>query len=149
MVDSSILERYSLFGGLDRDQINRVVALMEQEFHKASSVIITEGKQNDKIRFILDGKVAVVKGGIILAEFNEGALFGEMEVLDIMPAEASVRAVIDTSTLSLSGAALREIYNTDIKAYALMLMNLARDISRRLRRMDNMVTQESPFMEWN
>ena len=122
---------------------------MEQDFYGASSVIITEGTHNDRICFILEGRVAVVKGGVILAEFDEGAFFGEMEVLDIMPAEASIKAITDTRVMSLSGAALREIYNSDIKTFALILMNLARDISRRLRRMNSLAMQESPFMEWN
>ena len=149
MIDSSILVRYSFFGGLDQEQIDLILPLMEQEVYEAGTDIIIEGQPNDKIRFILEGRVAVKKGGVILTELEEGTVFGEMEVLDVMPAEASVRALVSTSVMALSNSALREVYKTDIKTYSLLLMNIARDISRRLRRMDGLVAKESPPMEWN
>jgi len=149
MIDSSVLQQYSFFGGLEREQIGAILPLMEQEIYEGGTDIIIEGKPNDKIRFILDGRVAVVKGGVTLMELDKGTIFGEMEVLDIMPAEATVRTLTSVSVMVLSNRALREIYKTDIKTYSLLLMNIARDISRRLRRMDNMAAKESPPMEWN
>jgi len=137
MIDSSVLEQYSFFGGLEREQIGIILPLMEQEVYESGTDIIIEGKPNDKIRFILDGRVAVVKSGVVLMELDKGTIFGEMEVLDIMPAEATVRSLTPTSVMVLSNKALREIYKTDIKTYALLIMNIARDISRRLRRMDD------------
>jgi hypothetical protein len=51
--------------------------------------------------------------------------------------------------MTLSIDALGEIFETDLKTYSFILMNLARDISRRLRRMDSLAAKESPHMEWN
>jgi len=142
MIDSSVLERYSFFGGLEREQIGIILPLMEQEVYETGTDIIIEGKPNDKIRFILEGRVAVIKGGVTLVELDKGTIFGEMEVLDIMPAEATVRSLLPTSVMALSNKALREIYKADIKTYSLLLMNIARDISRRLRRMDDMAARD-------
>jgi CRP-like cAMP-binding protein len=149
MIDSSVLGNYSLFDGLEEDQIQSILPLMEQEDYVAGTDIIVEGTHVGKIRFILEGRVAVVKNGVILMELDEGAVFGEMEVVDIMPAEATVKALAKTSVMTLSIDALGEIYETDLKTYAFILMNLARDISRRLRRMDLLASKESPHMEWN
>ena len=149
MIDSSVFARYSFFGGLEWHQIEMILPLMEQEVYEAGTDIIIEGKPNDKIRFILEGRVAVLKGEVVLTELEEGTVFGEMEVLDIMPAEATVRSLTATSVMVLSNKALREIYKTDIKTYSLLLMNIARDISRRLRHMDDRAVKESPPMEWN
>ncbi|MDR2246445.1 MAG: cyclic nucleotide-binding domain-containing protein, partial [Treponema sp.] len=109
--------------------------------------IIVEGEPNDKIRFILDGRVAVMKNNVTLIEFKTGDAFGEMEVLDVMPSAATNVALEPTRVMSISNRALRSIYKTDIKAFSLMLMNLARDLSRRLRKMNDLVTNNGPPAE--
>ncbi|MDL2229011.1 cyclic nucleotide-binding domain-containing protein [Treponema sp. OttesenSCG-928-L16] len=136
MVESSALQKYSLFGGLLEEQIDRIRSLMETEIYAPGEDIISEGSRNDKIRFVLEGRVAVIKAGLNLFEFGEGDTFGEMEVLDIMPSVATVKTLLPTTVASLSNRSLREIYKLDIKAFSLIIMNLARDLSRRLRRMD-------------
>jgi CRP-like cAMP-binding protein len=147
MVKSSALQKYSLFGGLLEEQINQILPLMEQEDYQAGENIIVEGQPNDKIRFILNGRVAVVKNHVTLIEFNEGDAFGEMEVLDVMPSAATNVALEPTRVMSISNRALRSLYKIDIKAFSLMLMNLARDLSRRLRKMNDMVTDSKPPAE--
>ena len=149
MVDSSILWKYTLFDGLEQDQIDSIMPLMEHEVYEAGEDIIVEGGHNDKLRFILEGRVAVVKGGKILSELGEGAVFGEMEVLDVMPVEATIKTLTSTKVMVLSIDALGEIYDNDLKTYSFILMNLARDMSRRLRRMDSNAADNSPYMEWN
>jgi CRP-like cAMP-binding protein len=139
MIKSSALQKYSLFGGLLEEQIDQILPLMEQENYEAGDNIITEGETNDKIRFILSGRVAVVKNHVTLFEFKEGDAFGEMEVLDVMPSAANNVALEPTRVMSISNRAFRSIYKIDIKAFSLMLMNLARDLSRRLRVMNDMV----------
>jgi CRP-like cAMP-binding protein len=149
MIDSSVLEQYSLFDGLHREDIDKILALMEHEVFEAGTDIIVEGTHVGKIRFIVDGRVAVVKNGIILMELDEGAVFGEMEVVDILPAEATVKALAATTVMTLSIDALGDIYETNLRVYSYLLMNLARDISRRLRRMDDIAVKDSPHMDWN
>ncbi|MDR1373923.1 MAG: cyclic nucleotide-binding domain-containing protein [Treponema sp.] len=139
MIESVALQKYSLFGGLLMEQINTIIPLMTRESYEPGADIITEGAPNDKIRFILEGRVAVVKKGIILSEFGEGDAFGEMEVLDVMPSIATIKTLTHTKVMSISNRCLREIYKTDIKSFSLIIMNLARDLSRRLRRMDERV----------
>jgi CRP-like cAMP-binding protein len=136
------LQKYSLFGGLLEDQIDRILPFMEHEIYGSGDVIIAEGTPNDRIRFIIEGLVAVVKDDVELTTFKEGDFFGEMEVLDVMPSAATIKAQKPTQALSISNRALREIYKIDIKAFSLILMNLARDLSRRLRRMDERVKEK-------
>lgn len=146
-VESQALQKYSLFGGLLQEQIDAIRPLMEEESYAKGSVIIVEGTPNDRIRFILEGRVGVVKQGTVLHEFGEGDEFGEMEVLDVMPAVASASALTNTRVISISNRSLRQIYKEDIKCYALLIMNLARDLSRRLRRMDDIVSSRGAAAE--
>jgi len=139
MIEPDRLQKYSLFGGLLPEQIRQILPHVMEESYKAGEDIIAEGTPNDRIHFIMDGKVAVIKHDITLTEFAEGDTFGEMEVLDVMPSAATIRALSDTKAISISNRALREIYKVDIHSFSLILMNLARDLSRRLRRMNEMV----------
>jgi len=133
MVNAKMLQKYSLFGGLLEDQIEKIIPLMEQENYTPGNVIIAEGSPNNKILFIIEGRVSIIKGDTVIYDLAEGNTFGEMEVLDVMPCAATIKAVTDVTVMSISNIALREIYKNDIKSYSLLLMNLARDVSRRLR----------------
>ncbi|MDR1108994.1 MAG: cyclic nucleotide-binding domain-containing protein [Spirochaetaceae bacterium] len=138
-MESSALQKYSLFGGLLTDQIEGILPLLEEEVYEEGEEIIVEGTPNDKIRFILEGRVVVVKLGTVLCTFGEGDAFGEMEVLDVMPSAATIKALTHLRVMAISNKALREIYKLDLKTFALLIMNLARALSRRLRHMDDRI----------
>ena len=137
MLQSQDLKKYALFGGLTDEQINVIIPLMEKIDYEAGDVIITEGTPNDKVYFLLSGRVAVTREGIILSEFGEGEAFGEMEVLEVMPSAATITALSQVTAMIISNKALRKINTLDTKIFSMMLMNLARDLSRRLRRMND------------
>jgi CRP-like cAMP-binding protein len=148
MVESLALQKYALFGGITEEQIGKLLPLMENEEYGAGSDIIVEGKRNDRIHFIEEGRVAVIKEGVVLSVFNEGDTFGEMEVLDIMPSAATIKAVTPVRILSMSNKTLHDIYKTDLNVFSMLLMNLARDLSRRLRKMNERAVKESPPVDW-
>jgi CRP-like cAMP-binding protein len=142
MINAVDLHKYSLFGGLTTEQIERIRPLLTYESYAPDEIIIHEDDRNDKIRFILEGKVAVIKKGKVLSELGEGDTFGEMEVLDVMPSAATIKALVSTNVATISNRTLRDIYKMDIHIFSMMIMNLARDLSRRLRRMDDLACQD-------
>jgi len=144
MVEPEKLQRYSLFGGLLPDQIERILPHMVDEFYSAGKVIIVENTPNDSIRFIVEGRVAVIKNNKTICEVGEGNTFGEMEVLDVMPSVATIKAITPTRTISISNRELREIHKSDLPSFSLIVMNLARDLSRRLRYMDERAVEDAP-----
>ncbi len=133
IASTAVLKKQALFGGLSEEQIENIISLMVKETYSADTCIISEGCPNDKIYFMLEGSVSVIKGNTSIATLIAGNLFGEMEVLDVMPSSATIKAQTDVTTMVLSNDALRRIYRNDIKVFTLLLMNLAREISRRLR----------------
>jgi CRP-like cAMP-binding protein len=141
-----VLLKYSLFGGLTEEQIESIFPLLQQESFGSNELIIEEGKPNDKIYFLIEGNVAVIKGETVLSRFGEGEAFGEMEVLDVMPSVASIKSISPVKAMSISNKALREIYKIDVKIFSLIIMNLARDLSRRLRKMDEKLASSSQTM---
>jgi CRP-like cAMP-binding protein len=142
MIEASALKNYSLFGGLLPEEIEAIRPLMGAGSYAAGAEIMSEGEPNDRIYFILEGRVRIEKGGLTLATLAEGDTFGEMEFLDVMPAAATVRALVPSSVVTISNRALHELSKASMRAYAMLVMNLARDLSRRLRRMDELAAGE-------
>lgn len=140
VVDLAALQKYSLFGGIAPEEIERIRTLLGEASFEAGAQIIREGEPNDRIFFILEGRVRVSKGGISIVNLGEGDTFGEMELLDVMPSAATITAVLPTRAATISNRTLHDIYHSDLCTFALIVMNLARDLSRRLRRMDDLMT---------
>ncbi|MDR0452324.1 MAG: cyclic nucleotide-binding domain-containing protein [Treponema sp.] len=144
-IESSHLRRHSFFGGLMEGQIEALVPLMQIENFEEGDCIIQEGQPNDKIYFILEGRAEALKKGVRLFVFEEGTTFGEMEVLDIMATEATIRCLAPTRVMFLSNRALRSLHKSDIETFSILIMNLARDISRRLRNMNSRFAQANSY----
>jgi CRP-like cAMP-binding protein len=138
MIDTAKLQACSLFGGLSAEQITLIHTCMTFASYNAGEVIMREGESNDSIYFILEGKVEISRRGTFIVELPEGQTFGEMELLDIMPSAASVKALMPVSVAAISNKCVRTIYTNEPKVFGIMMMNLARDLSRRLRRMDEL-----------
>jgi CRP-like cAMP-binding protein len=100
-----------------------------------------EHDQADSMFVLEAGKVAVLKSWhgqeYLLRTLKEGDCFGEMAVMDITPRSASVCAVEDCTAIRLSAANLYQVYAQDLKQFALIQMNMGREVCRRLREADN------------
>jgi CRP-like cAMP-binding protein len=149
MNNTSILSQYSLFDGLGEKQIEKITSMMEHEEYEAGKTILLEGANNNKIYLILEGQVRIGKDLIILSDLDKGEIFGEMEVLDVLPAVATAKALSAVKLMTLSIDVLGEIFETDLNAYSFIMTNLARDLSRRVRGMSEIAAGPSPFMEWS
>ncbi len=140
----SFLQSHALFGGITDDELDEVVPLLKEEKYAKGDMIIKEGEDGDEMHFIVEGSVEVIKhidsgdpsNFKQLAVFGPGDTFGEMELIDIQKRSASVRALEDISALTLSSKDMYKLYHSNMKAYTMIIMNVAREISRRLRRMD-------------
>ena len=100
-----------------------------------------EHDQADSMFVLEAGKAAVLKswGGqeYLLRTLKEGDCFGEMAIMDLFPRSASVRAVEDCTAIRLSAANLYQVCAQDPKQFALIQMNMGREVCRRLREADN------------
>jgi CRP/FNR family cyclic AMP-dependent transcriptional regulator len=145
-VDFDYLMRCSLFGGVTEQAFESIRPFIRRQGFSAGTVVLAEGSVNDRIYFIETGRVEITKATAVetgtidrhIVTMAAGDTFGEMELIDIQPCEATVRAIEDTVTLTLSNHDLYRVSKVDMKTYALLIMNLAREISRRLRQTDRL-----------
>ncbi len=146
-MDLTFLQSHSLFGGITAEQIEMIRPFFSESYFRTGEFIEREGDRGSRIFFITEGSVEIIKklkhaaGFRRLLLLDAGETFGEMELIDVQPCAASVRALADTKTLTLSNRGLYEINKTSCRIFSILIMNLARDISRRLRKEDDMLAE--------
>jgi CRP-like cAMP-binding protein len=147
MIGYKFLKSHCLFGGLSEKEIEMIRPLLKEDHFAEGEEIVSEGSRGDRLYFIYEGSVEVLKqvslskGAVVhrIATLGVGDTFGEMELLDVQPCIATIRTLEATSVLTLSNMDLYRISKTNLKTYTMIIMNLARAISRRLRRMDALI----------
>lgn len=138
------LRQQPLFGGLDVEGLSVFAEAADRVELPARDVLYYEGDRAGHLYVIESGGLRVTKGegeGLReLATLGEGDFFGEMSFVDMGPRSATVRGLDDDAVLwGWPFRALRDTYQRDPKAYTLLVMNIARELSRRLRRADDII----------
>jgi CRP/FNR family transcriptional regulator, cyclic AMP receptor protein len=147
MISPQFLQTHALFGGLSDEQIERLLPLLSEERFAVGEYIVREGDNGDRLYFLCEGSVEVLKdidtGHAVetkrLALMGVGDTFGEMGLIDIQSRSASVRALTDVTAMTLANADMLTIHERDPDAFIMIIMNMAREISRRLRRTNELV----------
>jgi CRP/FNR family cyclic AMP-dependent transcriptional regulator len=62
-----------------------------------------------------------------------------MALMDLQPRSASVRADTDCLAIELAAADLMRLYEHDVEQFALIQMNMGREVCRRLRYTDELL----------
>jgi len=137
----SPLERLPIFTGLGLEALELLAAKASTNRVKEGAVILREGETGRQMFLIVSGAVRICKhkaagGDVELARLGAGDFFGEMCILDTLPRSATVAALEETVLLGLDSMAFLALYNQMPKDYGIVLLNMARDLSRRLRKLD-------------
>ena len=136
-----LLQHMPVFGGIRADVLQFLLGLCPVVSVPANEFFFRENDQADSMFVLEAGIAAVLKswGGreYLLRTLKEGDCFGEMAIMDLFPRSASVRAVEDCTAIRLSAANLHQVYAHDLEQFALIQMNMGREVCRRLRETDN------------
>lgn len=136
-----ILNKISLFGGLDDAQLYAVFRVLETEHCQKEGFIFRQGEAPDHIRIVQSGRVRVVEEvngtTMELAEFTAGQCFGETSVITIHQHTASALAVEDSDLLVFPRDKLFGFHDTEPKLFGILMMNIAREACRRLKKTEN------------
>lgn len=145
-VTAGMLRDIGLFGGLDDESLEILAKELPTSQVESGAVIVREGENARDMFVVAAGELEVLKHGregeIRVAMLGPGDWFGEMTILDVQPRSATVRAVAPTMLVRMSAEHVDKLlYRRDVKAYALLIMNIARELSRRLRVADGILAQ--------
>ncbi|MFC5608323.1 cyclic nucleotide-binding domain-containing protein [Variovorax soli] len=131
------LQQMAIFGGVDDNALHFLLARSRTGEYAAGSHITREGETGTGLFVLLNGRVAVQRRWddheVLLRELDAGECFGEMALLDLGKRSASVLALQDCRVLEMETGLLHDFFEHDTRQFALMQMNIARELSRRLR----------------
>lgn len=135
-----------LFGGLGKDVLCAFVGGLEIAEMSAGTIVFKEGDSGREMFLILDGEIEVLRRSkrgheACVAILGPGDWFGEMSILDVLPRSATTRVLAPARLLKLSAHDLDGLYRKDLKAYSLFVLNVAREMSRRLRVADGLLAE--------
>ena len=138
------LREIGLFGGLGEDVLTTFVARLVVSEIGTGTVVFKEGESGREMFVILDGEVEVLRRSrrgheTRVAILGPNDWFGEMSILDVLPRSATTRVLAPSRLLRLSSQDLDCLYRKDLKSYSLLVLNIAREMSRRLRVADGLL----------
>ena len=131
-----LLRDVAIFGGLSEDTLSFVLERARRVEVQAGQPFMTEGEMGKSFFVLERGTVKVHKNaeGIdcVLCEFGPGAVFGEMSLLAVRPRSATIEAIDDCVAVEITNSSLFELYEADPGQFAMLVMNLGREVARRL-----------------
>ncbi len=137
-----ILQKVSLFSGLESKSLGMLIPLFEEELHSAKIKILREGEMGDSMYIIIDGQVNITKlnednNEIHITFLGSGSYFGEVSLIDHQPRSANVIAETDTTVLRLKKSVFEKLLLDD-KTFAI---NFYRNcLNETINRMRNTAT---------
>ncbi len=120
----------------------------EIESYNPGEAIVVEGSLGDALFLILSGQVAVHKGAQTFATLSAGEFFGEMSLVEPAPRSASVSAMSASFLFRLPHDQLRELISDDPNAASVLLVQVVKTLSERLRRANQMLSSVDMLADW-
>jgi len=138
-----LLQNMPVFGAL-RDDALRCLLEQTRELEVAAGDYFFRENDPASSMYVLEtGQAAVIKGwqghDTVLHHLGAGDCFGEMSLMDLCPRSAAVRAVDACRAIELGAADLLRLFERDAEQFALIQMNLGREVCRRLRATDELL----------
>lgn len=132
-----------LFGGLEDGTLKRVIEMLGEHHFEPKAEVCKQGDAGRAMFLVRAGEVVVCRddadGGARrkLVRMGAGEFFGEMTLIDIQKRSATVVVAKPSLLFSLGNRDLYALYQVDPAGYVMILQNLCRELSRRLRATNN------------
>lgn len=139
---NSLLEKVPIFAGLNETALELLLQQAKQQDYPESAVVVREGESSNRFFLIGSGSVRVYKNfgqtdQIELATLGPKDFFGEMCILETLPRSATVQAAAPSTLFTISSLAFHKLYQDLPSQHSILILNIARDLSRRIRRLDH------------
>jgi len=137
----TLLENVPIFAGLDCNALNLLLEHGREQEYPEGGVIVQEGEKSNSMFVIASGRVRVCKNfgapdEVELAIVGPRDFFGEMCIVDTLPRCATIQAREPSTVCGISSMAFYRLYKAQPSQHSILVLNIARDLSRRLRNLD-------------
>jgi CRP/FNR family cyclic AMP-dependent transcriptional regulator len=141
-----VLSESPLFDNLLPTELSMLADLFTERAFEAGQIVFEEGDVGEALYVIADGKVEVLRDSAsqkrqVFATLEARNFFGEMSLLDKESRSATVRAAVPTRVLMLTHANLHIFAKNYRNGFTWIVVNIARELSRRLRDANKLLAQ--------
>lgn len=142
---ADVLDGLELFREFSYAELKVIGRFLTQVDKQQGEVVFAEGDPGDHMLILAEGRLSIFKGGEhgshLLCHEGRGRIVGEMALLDRERRSATCMADTDCKMLTLDDLGLRQLTDeAPLLAYRFMF-NLAKLLSRRLRRTSGMLVE--------
>lgn len=138
-----LLQRMPIFGAIRDDALLFLLAQAREVSVAAGAYFFRENDPAQSMFVLESGSAVVLKGwqggDFVLKALEDGDCFGEMALMDLCPRSAAVRAESDCVAIELGSGDLLRLFERDAEQFALIQMNMGREVCRRLRATDELL----------
>ena len=136
-----LLESVPILAALNKAALNLLISQGSDYAFADGEVIFHEGDPGDSLFIVQSGAVRITRNHgkpseTELATLHPMELFGETCLLETLSHTATAQAVGPTSVFNITGRTFHHLYKKMPGQYGILLLNIARDLSRRLRKLD-------------
>ena len=132
-----LLQTTPFFGAISDDSVSLILGLSETLLLTNGEYFFHQGDPGDSLYLLEKGEISIFKTfngkEYVLRCANAGDCFGELALIDFSPRGASVRCQANCTAIKIPSSALHSLYLKDMEQFLIIQMNIAREVSRRLR----------------
>ncbi len=134
--------------GLMEQELAALFAFADRQAFQTGDLIVREGSPSDCLYILVSGVLEVVRmsegNPVVLATLTKsGSFFGEMSLVDTLPRSADIRAKTHAEIVAFSKRDLTSFFVQLPRVQVTMILNIARNLSLRLRDADAHIMQLS------
>ena len=138
-----ILSDVAILGGVTEEQCQKIFKRLETGIFKEGENIFQKGDEPSHIYIVRKGKIGLM---IIEQQINflkktlvTGECFGVASLMAMRRHTSTAVVLEDSEVLVLSREALWQLRREDIELFSLLMMNIARELARRLKLTDDIL----------
>ena len=140
------LQSVPVLAGLEGRSLSSVVKVLKRQAFAAGAMICAEGELGRTMYVVESGEVEVQRTNraghpVPIVRLGRGECFGEMALVELEARSANVVARTRTTSYSLNNFDLYELFKQDTFAFTILLQNVCRLLSRRLRKADSRIAE--------
>jgi CRP-like cAMP-binding protein len=139
----AMLGQISVFGGLGDKHLYQVFRLLGKAVFEADEAIFSAGEPSEAIYIIESGAMEIVipdaEVRIDKVHLGPGDCFGEASFVGIHRHTATATCLERSEIIALDRKAFLTLQKTDLELFALLALNLARELARRLQLTDQIL----------
>ncbi|MGM0442850.1 MAG: cyclic nucleotide-binding domain-containing protein [Fibrobacterota bacterium] len=141
----AVLEKISIFGAIPANALENICDRAQRMTCGRGELLFREGEPSTAIYIIIRGRIKLVKSyendPLEIVELGPGSSLGEASYIGIQAHSATALVTDDVTLMVLSKSVFSKLYAEDPQLFTMLVLNIARELARRVHKYSDYLTQ--------